>query len=108
MIASSTLFSILGTLPQDHGLSLNKRIDDCQHKWTHCAEWVTEAEQAEHQYDEGTLWQVDCWSFDRDGAHRLEGSMTPTHWMPLPTFVVDDMTDAAQDAMFHDAMDKDD
>lgn len=75
---------------------------------TNCDGWVTEAEQEEHQYDEGTLWQVDCWYFGPYGAERLEGGMAPTHWMPLPTFFVNDMTDAAQDAMFYEAMDKDD
>ncbi len=52
---------------------------------TYCAEWVSEQEQAKEEYDEETLFQVDCWAFEHDGAHRLEGDVTPTHWMlPLP------------------------
>ena len=51
---------------------------------TYCAEWVSEQEQAKEEYDEETLFQVDCWAFEHDGAYRLDGDVTPTHWMPLP------------------------
>jgi len=51
---------------------------------TYCADWVSEEEQAKERYDEDTLFQVDCWAFEHYGACRLDGDLTPTHWMPLP------------------------
>lgn len=51
---------------------------------TYCADWVSEKEQEEEGYDEETLFKVDCWAFEHDGAHRLDGDVMPTHWQPLP------------------------
>jgi hypothetical protein len=53
-------------------------------EYTYCAEWVTEQEQIDAGYDEETLWSMDCWSFDFNGANRCDGDLKPTHWMPLP------------------------
>ena len=51
---------------------------------THCADWISEEEQEKEEYDEYTLFKDDCWAFEYNGAHRLEGDVIPTHWMPLP------------------------
>lgn len=51
-------------------------------QYTYCAEWVSEREHEE--WDEETLWSEDCWAYLHDGAHRCDGDLKPTHWMPLP------------------------
>ena len=53
-------------------------------QYTYCAEWVSEEEQKESQYDEDTLWKEDVFVFTHDGAYRCEGDEQPTYWMPLP------------------------
>lgn len=46
-------------------------------------DFLTERELEGH--DEETTFQDDWWCADFVTGCRLEGSVVPTHWMPLPT-----------------------
>lgn len=74
------------TAPKD-GTELIGWRDDCGViliRWTSCDAFMSEREIESSRMDEETLFQQDWFCADFIAGCRLDGSETPTHWMPLP------------------------
>lgn len=53
-------------------------------QFTSLETFLEEREIEESTLSEAELFEDDFWAFCADGAHRCDGDLKPTHWMPVP------------------------
>ncbi len=52
---------------------------------SYMADWLVDENAPNiNELTDDELWNVDWWSYERDGVMRLDADLAPTHWMPLP------------------------